>query len=71
MKRLTKKCGDRFYFDNDISPFACHKPSFCEKKSCVYAGERDACPYLKVLYRLAELEDKIENGELIEKGGAE
>ena len=32
----------------------------------MYKGDRVNCPYLMLLYRLAELEDKIESGELVE-----
>ena len=66
MNRVTKRKGDRVYINTDIIPSACTQPSFCEKKSCVCAGEKDSCPYLVILYRLAELEDKIESGELKE-----
>ena len=64
--RVTQRRGDRAYIRNDLIPLGCKKPNFCYKKACVYAGEKDGCPYLKILYRLAELEDKIESGELKE-----
>lgn len=66
MSRLTKKYGDKIYFDNDITPLTCSKPKFCKKTSCSYAGDREHCPFLMLLYKLAKLEDKIENKTLIE-----
>jgi hypothetical protein len=67
--RLTKRRSDRVYIKDDVIPFQCDKLSFCHKYSCVLAGEKDGCPYLKLLYRLAELEDEIENGKLVENEG--
>ena len=69
MERLTKQYGDRIYINKDVIPSACSKPEFCKRVACRYAGDRENCPSLKVLYRLAELEQKIENGELVEKEG--
>ena len=66
MNRLTRKYGDKFYINEEIIPAACREPDFCTGEGCMYKGDRVNCPYLMLLYRLAELEDKIESGELVE-----
>jgi len=66
MNRLTRKYGDKFYINEEIIPAACFEPDFCKGEGCMYKGDRVNCPYLMLLYRLAELEDKIESGELVE-----
>lgn len=56
-KRLTKKNERGFYHYN------CTKE---EQEDCLLMENCGECYGTRVLYRLAELEDKIENGTLIE-----
>lgn len=65
MSRLTVRKGGQVMLKRDIIPIGCEKPKFCNKKGCYYADqEKRSCPMLRLIDKLADLEDAIECGEL-------
>ena len=72
MSRLTNRTpSGHVTLQENIVPIGCSRPTFCRRKNCPYArdGKRD-CPMLRMVNKLADLEDKIDNGELVEAKGA-
>lgn len=65
MDRLTVRKNGQVMFKSEIVPIGCEKPNFCNKKNCYYAEqEKRSCPMLRLIDKLADLEDAIECGEL-------
>ncbi len=68
-KRLTKRANGKVVVNPDLCPrpecglFPCGKVGTCKFSLPRY---RRKCPYVIAINRLAELEDKIERGELLE-----
>lgn len=67
MSRLTKREGNKVFLNSKIAPADCSKPKFCNNKGCVHNGNKRDCPMLRVIDKLADFEDKIDAGTLIEK----
>ena len=66
MDRLTKRIGNRTYFNINGKPDGCTKKEikFCRNNSCELSITRD-CPYLKMIDTLAAYEDtELEPSEI-------
>lgn len=64
--RLTKRIGTHTCISGAICPKKTKRGKFCDNTDCKFLTTRE-CPFLNSLDRLAELEDKIESGELVSK----